>query len=480
MTDRPDARWYQRLSLRTRMLFISSAAVAIVMAVGGILLLALLRAELIDTADDSGEDTADSVAELARAGTLPPVLAATEEVATAVQVVQAGEVISATSNAVGSRTFLRSELRPGVERIYDRRFLPFDEDGPFRVIAVGTETPTGDATVIVAVDVEDVDEVIAVASQMGSAGLAALIIILAGVFWVVIGRTLAPVSAIRDRAEAITGSGLHQRVPEPLRHDEIADLARTINAMLARLEDSAKRQEAFVADAAHELRSPIASLQARLETATAESRRTDSDHVLTRDLLRETTRMGRLVDHLLLLARSDAGTISIDGCRSTSRRSCASRWPRSTRRRFRSPRTPWSRSRCWARLHCSSTSSPTCSTTPDGTPSRPSTCRCTPTPTNAILTVDDDGPGIPEHLRRSVLQRWVRVDESRDRGTGGAGLGLAIVSEIVHVHEGEIEITESPSGGARVQVLLPTELINLQVTCCSWFVRAMSDDTAWS
>ena len=454
MTDRPDSRWYQRLSLRTRMLFISSAAVAIVMAVGGILLLSLLRAELIDTADDSGEDTADSVAELARAGTLPPVLAATEEVATAVQVVQAGEVISATSNAVGTRTFIRGELRPGVERVYDRRFLPFDEDGPFRVIAVGTETPTGDATVIVAVDVEDVHEVIAVASQMGTAGLAALIIILAGVFWVVIGRTLAPVSAIRDRAEAITGSGLHQRVPEPLRHDEIADLARTINAMLARLEDSAKRQEAFVADAAHELRSPIASLQARLETALLNSE-ADSDDVLTRDLLRETTRMGRLVDHLLLLARSDAGTISIEkmpvDLEEVVRESVASVDTSAV------PITAnavepvqvlgqaallehvvtnlldnagrYAESSIDVSLHANST--------------------------NAILTVDDDGPGIPEHLRSSVLERWVRVDESRERGTGGAGLGLAIVSEIVHVHEGEIEITESPAGGARVQVLLP-------------------------
>ena len=454
MTDRPDSRWYQRLSLRTRMLFISSAAVAIVMAVGGILLLSLLRAELIDTADDAGEDTADSVAELARAGTLPPVLAATEEVATAVQVVQAGEVISATSNAVGSRTFLRSELRPGIERVYDRRFLPFDEDGPFRVVAVGTETPTGDATVIVAVDVEDVHEVIAVASQMGTAGLAALIIILAGVFWVVIGRTLAPVSAIRDRAEAITGSGLHQRVPEPLRHDEIADLARTINAMLARLEDSAKRQEAFVADAAHELRSPIASLQARLETALLNSE-ADGDDVLTRDLLRETTRMGRLVDHLLLLARSDAGTISIEkmpvDLEEVVRDSVASVDTSAV------PITAnavepvqvlgqaallehvvtnlldnagrYAESSIDVSLHANST--------------------------KAILTVDDDGPGIPEHLRRSVLERWVRVDESRERGTGGAGLGLAIVSEIVHVHEGEIEITESPTGGARVQVLLP-------------------------
>ena len=154
-------------------------------------------------------------------------------------------------------------------------------------------------------------EVIAVAEKLGTLGLAALIVVLAAVLWVVIGRTLAPVTAIRDRAEAITGSELHQRVPEPVHQDEIADLAQTINAMLGRLEESAKRQEAFVADAAHELRSPIASLQARLETELL-SPRTDGDDRVTHDLLRETTRMGRLVDHLLLLARSDAGTISAD------------------------------------------------------------------------------------------------------------------------------------------------------------------------
>jgi signal transduction histidine kinase len=73
----------------------------------------------------------------------------------------------------------------------------------------------------------------------------------------------------------------------------------------------------------------------------------------------------------------------------------------------------------------------------------------------AILTVDDDGPGIPPEFREDVLERFVRVDESRERGTGGAGLGLAIVSEIVHIHAGEIEVTESPAHGARVRVLLP-------------------------
>ena len=452
--DRPATRWYKRFSLRTRMLIISSAAVALVLIVGGVLLLALLRAELIDTADDAGTDTATSVADLAAEGILPPVLAATEEVATAVQVVQNGEVISATTNAVGTRAFLEDEQEPGETSLTDRTTLPFDEDGPFRVIALGTETPTGDATVYVAVDVEDVAEVIAVARKVGSAGVAALIFVLAAVFWVVIGRTLAPVTAIRDRAEAITGSELHQRVPEPVRQDEIADLAQTINAMLGRLEDSAKRQEAFVADAAHELRSPIASLQARLETELL-SPRTNGDDRMTRDLLRETTRMGRLVDHLLLLARSDAGTITADkvpvDLEEIVRESITSVEPAAV------PVT-------------------TKDVEPVQVPGQPALLEHVVTnlldnagryadssidvslhanARFAILTVDDDGPGIPEDLRAGVLERFVRVDASRERGTGGAGLGLAIVAEIVRVHEGEIEISESPSGGARVRVLLP-------------------------
>ena len=454
MTDRPATRWYQRLSLRTRMLIISSAAVAVVLAVGGVLLLALLRAELIDTADDAGTDTATSVADLAQKGILPPVLAATEEIATAVQVVKGDEVISATTNTVGSPAFLAGELKPGEMRLSDRATLPFDEDGPFRVISLGTETPTGDATVYVAVDVEDVAEVIAVAEKLGSLGLAVLIVVLAAVLWVVIGRTLAPVTAIRDRAEAITGSELHQRVPEGVYQDEIAGLAQTINAMLGRLEESAKRQEAFVADAAHELRSPIASLQARLETELL-SPRTDGDERITHDLLRETTRMGRLVDHLLLLARSDAGTISahkvpvdleevvLDSIASVETASV----PVTTHdvEPVQVAGQPALLEHVVTNLLDNAgrfaDSSINVSLQANGQ--------------HAILVVDDDGPGIPEHLRAGVLERFVRVDESRERGTGGAGLGLAIVAEIVRVHEGEIEITESPAGGARVRVLLP-------------------------
>ncbi|MGI9084859.1 MAG: ATP-binding protein [Aeromicrobium sp.] len=451
--DRAAARWHQRLQLRTRMLLIATAATAAVLVVGGALLLVLLRAELIDTADDAGVDTAKSVARLAKEGTLPPELAATEEVATAVQVVQAGQVISATTNAIGAKAFLTVELKPGMQRLADRERLPFDEDGPFRVVALGTETPTGDATVYVAVDVEDVAEVVAVAGELGGIGLGVLLLTLSAVLWVVIGRTLAPVAAIQTRASAITGSELHRRVPEPVGRDEISDLARTINAMLGRLEASARRQESFVADAAHELRSPIASLQTRLETVLNGD--VPVDESVLGDLLNETIRMGRLVDHLLLLARSDAGTIS------------AARVPVDLDDLIREAVT-------------SSGSMSIPVTTTDVRPvqvlGQPALLEHVVTNLlenaeryagssidvslrangqNAILTVDDDGPGIPQDQREDVLQRFVRVDESRERGTGGAGLGLAIVAEIVRIHDGEIEVDDSPSGGARVRVLLP-------------------------
>jgi signal transduction histidine kinase len=456
VTERLASRWYQRISLRTRVLIISSVAVAVVVAIGGILLIAMVRGELIDTADDIGEDMAEDYAVTAQAGELPRTLERVGDEPPSAQVVQNGRIISQTSDSMGNRPYVDVELEPGTKQFLDREKLPIDEDGPFRLVALGTSTPSGPATIFVAVDVEDIDEALTVTRDLGSLGLIGIVLVLSGVLWVVIGRTLAPVAAIRERADAITGSELHRRVPEPVGGDEISDLARTINAMLGRLESSAKRQEAFVADAAHELRSPIASLQARLETELL-STRTAAGDVMTRDLLRETIRMGRLVEHLLLLARSDAGTISADKVpvdmdevvRESVKSVGDAVVPITTDEvepvqvmgqpallehvvsNLLDNAGRYADSSIHVSLHANDR--------------------------HAILTVDDDGPGIPEDLRDDVFERFVRVDMSRERGTGGAGLGLAIVSEIVRVHEGEIEITDSPAGGARVRVLLPLD-----------------------
>ena len=139
------------------------------------------------------------------------------------------------------------------------------------------------------------------AAEIGAIGVALLVLVLATVMWLAIGRTLAPVEAIRARADAIAGHTLDQRVPEPVQHDEIGRLARTVNRMLGRLERSAERQRRFVADAAHELRSPIASLRVLLESARD---RGGGGH--ESDMLQETGRMEGLVDQLLLLAQADA------------------------------------------------------------------------------------------------------------------------------------------------------------------------------
>jgi signal transduction histidine kinase len=435
------------------MMLTAAIAVAVVLSVGGYLMLALLRTELIETAQDDGLREAKRIATLAQRGILPAELPRSGDLSTAVQVTQTGAVISGTPNALNRKLFAMEELKPGQSRTEERETLPIDENGPFRIISIGTKTPSGNATVYVAVDIEDIDEFVDLTAELGGISLIVLVLSLAGVFWVVIGRTLAPVAAIQTRADAITGSALHQRVPEPVGRDEISDLARTINAMLGRLEGSAKRQEAFVGDAAHELRSPIASLQARLETGlgTAEP----AEQPLLHDLLRETTRMGRLVEHLLLLARSDAGTISHDrvpvDLDDLIREAAASFESESVSvdisqvepvqvlgqpalleqvvSNLLDNAGRFADSRIDVSLHAD-----------EG---------------HAVLAVDDDGPGIPPELREDVFERFVRVDESRERGTGGAGLGLAIVAEIVRIHAGEVQVNESSSGGARVRVLLP-------------------------
>ena len=446
-------RWYHRIPIRTKVLLISSTAIAVVMALAGTMMVLLLRSELIRAAQDLGEDTAQEVAKMAREDPLPAELPRAGEEAPAVQVVQAGRVISQSSGDRTQGLLPVPEEKPGAVRFHRREMLPIKEDGPFVVAAVGVETSTGPATILVAVEVEEVDEVIRIARNVLAVGFVALIIVTSGVLWFVIGRTLAPVAAIRERADSISGADLDRRVPEPPGDDEIADLARTINAMLGRLEASAERQEAFVADAAHELRTPIASLRARIETALHGAE--PGDHSLLREQLVDTERMARLVDDLLLISRSDSGALGDDLLPVDLEELIAD-----------------------VLLTFGETAVPITASHVDPVQVRGQAFLLELVVTNlldnamryarstieitlrasggqAVLTVDDDGPGIPAERRDDVLERFVRIDESRQRGTGGAGLGLAIVSEIVRVHGGSVDVGESPAGGARLQVTIP-------------------------
>ncbi len=446
--------WHQQLSLRSRILLIAASAFAVVVVLAGLFIVLSVRDELIDSADDTGEARAEQLAELAATGSLPPELVAADEIEAAVQVVRGDEVISATPNAPGRAFFGLPELPPGWDDVETVAKLPIDDDGPFRITALGTQTPEGDATVFVAVDVEDIDEAVAALVKQGAIGLALLLVAFSGVLWVAVGRTLGSVDAIRRHAELITAQRLDQRVPEPAAKDEIHRLARTINDMLERLEGSAKRQERFVADAAHELRTPLATLRARVETALARGEGTVDRHLLP-DLLVETVRMSSLVDQLLLLARSDAGMVRagarpvdlddvlrdvISSTRTDGVTVCAREIqpvqvvgePSLLEQVFRNLLEN-------AVQHARSTVEVSLRSDPE----------------TAVFTVDDDGPGIPPSVRAEVFRRFVRLDDSRGRAQGGVGLGLAIVAEIVRIHSGTVEVAESPAKGARLCVRLP-------------------------
>ena len=445
--------WRHRLSLRLRITLVTALVVAVVVALGGILILVALRAELVAAADEAVEARADEIARMAADDALPRPLPPMHDPVTFSEVVSGGRTVTATDSLLGGTGFDLPEQDAGQVDVSGVPRLPLVGTGPYRVAAQGVDTPSGPMTVFVAVSIAHLDHTMAVAARIGAIGVAVLVVVLATVTWLAIGRSLAPVEGIRARAEAITGQNLDRRVPVPDQLDEIGRLARTVNQMLGRLERSAARQRRFVADAAHELRSPIASLRVQLETA----RDTERTAGREGDMLCETTRMEGLVDQLVVLARADADTswlrletVDLDDLIDSAVTSLAPRDGLVIDTSAVEPVQLCGDARLLEQVvrnlvhnalgHARGTVRVSTSAAGDDL---------------AVLVVDDDGPGVPEDRRDDIFERFVRLDVSRDRDHGGVGLGLAIVAEIVRAHGGRVHVGDSPSGGARFVVELP-------------------------
>lgn len=449
-----------RLSLRSRIVTVATVLVALVLAVGGWLVVSALRSALARDVASAAVLRSQDLAALVAQGSLPRPIPIVDAEEAAVQVVIGGRIVASSENVDGEKPLRIEAPLAGSTRVTRVAALPFAEDDDtegFVVAATSVQVGRRTATVLVASTLEDVGDAAAEASRLGLLFLPVLVIVLATAIWVLVGRTLAPVDAIRAEADAITGSDLHRRVPEPTSRDEIGRLARTLNRMLARLEDASELQRRFVADAAHELRTPVASIRTAVETARSSPRRIDWDAVAD-DVLADAIRMQQLSEQLLLLARVDAGQIDLRH-RSVDLDDIIGR----ALDRHRSVdgveldvtaiepaqvvgepilleqlihnlldnAVAHARSRVTIALRDE-----------DG---------------EAILIVDDDGPGIPADQRSAVFERFTRLDQARARAQqGGAGLGLAIVADITRLHEGTIDVQENPHGGARFEVRLST------------------------
>ncbi|MEU9864473.1 HAMP domain-containing sensor histidine kinase [Streptomyces sp. NPDC047971] len=267
------------------------------------------------------------------------------------------------------------------------------------------------------------------------------------------GRALRPVEAVRQELEDIAGHSLDRRVPVPPTDDVIGRLARTTNATLDRLERASVRQRQFVADAAHELRSPLAALRAQLESALRHPEGVAWATVV-RDAAADVVRLQTLADDLLLLA-------SMDGTRPGERASevvdLAALAEDLVREHQHLPGAAGLRLTCRTdgTAHVTgearqlerllrnlldnacrhADSAVTVTIGPDGDA--------------AVLEVLDDGPGIPPADRHRVFDRFTRLDESRARTAGGAGLGLPIAREIATRHGGTLT-AEPAERGARL------------------------------
>ena len=276
--------------------------------------------------------------------------------------------------------------------------------------------------------------------------------------WLLTGRALRPVAAITRRVDGIARTRSGERVPVPSAQDEIGHLARTVNTMLDRLDDAADAQHRFVADASHELRSPLAVIRAETEVALAhpgQASWVDVGHAV----LDETGRLERLVDDLLVLAR-DESTGAVPGAVAAGTAAITDVEEIAMAEARRARRLPVDTSAVLAGrviAHREDVARVVRHLLDNAARHGTSHVALTVVPdeSSVLITVDDDGPGVPESERARIFERFARLEDSRSRDAGGAGLGLAVVSVVVRRLGGTIEVIDAPAGGARFNVRLP-------------------------
>ena len=415
-----------RRSLRIRLTALVTVVVGLALALASFALVSSLSDSLIGDVKDTANTAVDRVAGALAAGQDP------------------GELDRKEAKSV-----LMLQIQDGDGRVV-QTIPPVDRDAgegvqtPAELVVASRDvaTPAGPRTVLaisragpITQSIDGVVRSLLIATPL-------LTILVALLTWFAVDRALRPIEAIRRRAEAISHSTLDERLPPTETGDEVERLTNTLNAMLDRIDRGARRQREFVSDASHELRTPLAAMRADIEISL--SHQGDWPAVAIR-LLDDHRRLERLTSDLLLLARADDATASplaervrLDELVAGELRAVGKELavelaplevtgvvPELVRlvRNLLDNADRHAASRVEVRLVAE-----------DET---------------VVLTVDDDGPGVPEDQRERVFDRFHRLDSGRARASGGTGLGLAIVRRVARGHGGDVVAGTSPLGGAR-------------------------------
>ncbi len=446
-------RWNWGISARSA--FVAATVVFIALTLAGAGLAAVLYRSMLSGIDSTAAERVGEVAaevESDGTGQLDPQLLRTDERILAVQVIAAdGRVVQRSASAPETPMVPIDEIGDGLHIGIPEHASPF---GRIRFSAQTVDSPAGRYTVLVGEGSQGISSTVRTVIVALAVAAPIVIVVSAAATYLLVARSMRSVDAIRSRVADISTSDLTERVPVPESRDQIAALARTMNEMLARIEAGHTAQQRFVGDASHELRSPLTTIISALEVAVAHPELLDKE-LAAGTLIPEAHRMQALVDDLLLLARADerglpirSEDVDLDDLVSAE----AQRLRRETSLEVDTDLIP-------TRVVGDAAALTRVLRNVLDNAERHALSRVEvsvqPRDDHAVVTAADDGPGVPVPDRDRVFDRFVRLDPDRSRTGGGAGLGLAIVREIVAAHHGTVAIDERPGGGTRITVQLP-------------------------
>jgi heavy metal sensor kinase len=328
---------------------------------------------------------------------------------------------------------------------------------PSRVLAVPAERSGRRLVLIVGGTRQNHIETLAgFRNELLIAGPIALILAsLAGYF--LAGISLHPVESMRRRAEAISADKPGERLPVPATRDELERLGETLNEMLARLEEALRREREFVADAGHELRTPLSLLRTELELALRHGRSAEQLRAALLASMQEVDRLAQLADDLLLIARSDRGSLplrveSLEAGELLSTVASRFQWRADETARRLAHEAPSGLRVRGDRLRLEQALSNLVDNALRHGAGRVS-LRAAAVDGSVELHVEDEGPGFAPGFLERAFERFSRPQPGRERG--GAGLGLSIVQVIAQAHGGRAEAANVAAGGAHVWLVLP-------------------------
>lgn len=462
----------ERIGVRARVVVVSVAIFSVILAAIAVLLWDATARALADSAEVTARSTVMRMATQLRTQSasvvvpeeVPPVPDRLQQVWS-----EEGFVLASSNAAYSSRITVAIGVTPPLEQVEivladglgASSSLPgnrTDNHSAAQVVAAVMRVRTDTGSVVTAIAVEPAHvapdaqrQLILIGSGSALISMAALVLTL----FLSVRAALNPVERMRSDLERITTSKQLRPITVPPRNDEIARLGVTLNDVLRRLNSSEEQRAAFVSDAGHELRSPLATIALSLEQLRADPEPERRAMIASR-AEGEVRRLGALVDDLLALAAADEGTLvagkedvdlddlvlhEVSVARAAGAEVSVSLAPTRIVGAHAQVQRIVRNLLDNARRHADSAIRVAVETSGS----------------LAVLTVDNDGPPVPLEDRQRVFARFVRLDDARDRDRGGSGLGLSIVASLVRAYGGTVETSEAPDGWCRFLVLLPLE-----------------------